>query len=275
MPRIELPAGPIDYLDTGGDGPVLVFGHGLLMNETQWRKVIPLLDGYRCIAPTLPLGAHRVPMRPDADLTQRGVASIIADFLDALELTDVTLVLNDWGGGQFMISDGRAERLGRVVLASCEAFDNFPPKPARPGVALCRLPGGTALFMKLMGTNFFRHGDQGYGVLSKGRIPDEVLDDWFEPATRNAEIRRDLRKFATGSPSRKILLEWSSQLSAFTKPVLVMWAAEDRMMPLEHAHRLVDLFPDARLMLIDDSRTLIPEDQPEQFATALREFVPA
>lgn len=275
MPRIELPAGPIDYLDTGGDGPVLVFGHGLLMNETQWRKVIPLLDGYRCIAPTLPLGAHRVPMRPDADLTQRGVASIIADFLDALELTDVTLVLNDWGGGQFMISDGRAERLGRVVLASCEAFDNFPPKPARPGVALCRLPGGTALFMKLMGTNFFRHGDQGYGVLSKGRIPDEVLDDWFEPATRNAEIRRDLRKFATGSPSRKILLEWSSRLSDFTKPALVMWAAEDRMMPLEHAHRLVDLFPDARLMLIDDSRTLIPEDQPEQFATAIREFVPA
>lgn len=275
MPRVELPAGPIDYLDTGGDGPVLVFGHGLLMNETQWRKVIPLLDGYRCIAPTLPLGAHRQPMKPDVDLTHRGIARIIADFLVALDLTDVTLVLNDWGGGQFMISDGCAERLGRLVLASCEAFDNFPPKPARPGAALCRLPGGTRLFMRLMGTSFVRHGDQGYGGLSKTRIPDGIMDDWFGPATRDADIRRDLRKFATGTPPRKILLKWASRLSTFDKPVLVMWATEDRMMPLAHAHRLADVFSDARLVLIDDSRTLIPEDQPEQFASAVRDFVPA
>jgi len=274
MPSVQLPAGPIDYLDTGGDGPVLVFGHGLLMNETQWRKVIPLLDGYRCIAPTLPLGSQRHPMNPDADLSQRGIARIIADFLAALELRDVTLVLNDWGGGQFMISDGRADRLGRLVLASCEAFDNFPPKPARPGVTLCRIPGGTSLFMRLMATSFFRHGDQGYGGLTKTRIPDDIMDDWFGPATRDANIRRDLRKFVTGTPPRKILLKWASRLSTFDGPVLVVWATEDRMMPAEHAHRLVDVFPDARLVQIENSRTLIPEDQPEQFAAALRQFVP-
>ncbi|WP_245873913.1 sensor histidine kinase [Streptomyces phaeoluteigriseus] len=44
MPEIALSSGPIDYQDTGGTGPVLVFGHGLPMNETQWRKVVPLLD---------------------------------------------------------------------------------------------------------------------------------------------------------------------------------------------------------------------------------------
>jgi pimeloyl-ACP methyl ester carboxylesterase len=275
MPRVVLPSGPIDYLDTGGEGPVLVFGHGLLMNETQWRKVIPLLDGYRCIAPTLPLGAHRSPMKADADLTQRGVARIVADFLDALDLTNVTLVLNDWGGGQFVVSDGRADRVGRLVLASCEAFDNFPPKPARPAVALCRLPGGTALFLWLLSTSFVRHDKRAWGGLSKARIPDEVLDDWFGPATRSKEIRRDLRKFATGTPPRRTLLNWAARLSTFDRPVLVVWASEDRMMPPEHAHRLVETFPKGRLVQIGDSWTLLPEDQPKKFAAVLREFVPA
>lgn len=268
MPTVTLRAGPIHYLDTGGDGPVMVFGHGLLMNETHWRKVVPLLDGYRCIRPVLPLGAHRTPMNADADLTQRGVARILADFLEAL-------VLNDAGGGQFMVSDGRADRVGRLVLASCEAFDNFPPRPARPAVTLCRIPGGTSLFLRLLSTQFVRHNKLAWGGLSKYGVPDEVLDQCFAPATQSREIRRDLRKFSTGTPRRKTLLEWSSRLSTFTRPVLIVWATEDRMMPPAHAHRLVDLFTDARLVLIDDSWTLIPEDQPSEFARALREFVPA
>ncbi|MBT1190915.1 alpha/beta fold hydrolase [Rhodococcoides kroppenstedtii] len=275
MPRIDLPAGPVDYTDTGGDGPVLVFAHGLLMNETLWRSVIPLLQrDYRCIAPTLPLGAHRTPMRPDADLSQLGVARILADVLDALDLTDATVILNDWGGGQFLVSDGRADRVGRLVFASCEAFDNFPPRPARPAVALCRVPGGTRLFLGLLGTRVVRHDKRAWGGLSKAGIPDGVLDDWFAPATRSADIRRDLRKFCVGTPTRSTLLEWASRLSTFDRPVLVVWATEDRMMPPAHAQRLEHLFPNARRVQIDDAWTLLPVDQPHRFADALRDFVP-
>ncbi|OZC54650.1 alpha/beta hydrolase [Rhodococcus sp. 06-621-2] len=111
------------------------------------------------------------------------------------------------------------------------------------------------------------------GGLSKSGIPDEVLDDWFAPASRSREIRRDLRKFCTGTPPRTTLLEWAARLASFPRPVLVVWATEDRMMPLEHAHRLENLFHDSRRVLIDNSWTLIPEDQPEKFAAAIREFV--
>lgn len=104
MPHVDTSSGPTHYTDSGGAGPVLAFGHGLFMNQTQWRKVIPLLTEYRCIAPVLPMGAHTTPMKPDADLSQLG--------------------------GQFMVSDDREDRIGRLVLASCEAFDNFPPTPA-------------------------------------------------------------------------------------------------------------------------------------------------
>lgn len=273
MLSVDLPSGPIAYDDTGGDGPVLVFGHGLLMDGRQWRKVIPLLPGYRCITPTLPMGAHTVPMNDGADLTQTGMANIVADFLDALDLDDVTLVLNDWGGGQFVITEGRDKRIGKLVLASCEAFDNFPPKPARPAALLCRLPGGGWVLSRMLGTRFFRHSRQAYGGMAKSGLPDALFDEWFRPAVENAAIRRDLVRFATGAPPRRRLLELSGKLGTFDRPVLVVWAREDRMMPLAHADRLVELLPDARKVIVDDSWTLIPEDQPEAMARALREFV--
>ena len=74
MPHVELPAGTIDYDDTGGHWPVVVLVHGLLMDGAQWRHVVAdLRRDHRCVLPTLPMGAHRRPMQPDADLSLRGL----------------------------------------------------------------------------------------------------------------------------------------------------------------------------------------------------------
>lgn len=274
MPRTELRAGPIDYVDTGGDGPVLVFGHGLPMNESQWRKVLPLLDGYRCILPTLPLGAHIHPMKPDADLTLRGMAHMVGDFIEALDLRDVTLVLNDWGGGQFVISEGRADRVGRMVLVACEAFDNFPPAGAARLLPLvCKVPGGLWLFAQSMRLGVVQKEKHGYGAMSLRGIPGPVVDDWFGPLRRNAAIRRDFAKYVTSVPDRSVLLEWSKRLASFDRPVLVVWAKQDKLMQAAHGRRLADLFPNSRLVEVDDSATLVPEDQPEELARLIREFV--
>ena len=129
MTEIELSAGTIDYEDTGGDGPVLVLLHGLLMDASLWDGLIAeLASDYRCVAPTLPLGAHRHAMHADADLSLGGIARLVTEFLDRLDLRDVTLVGNDTGGALVqLIMSGGAARVGRVVLASCDAFDNFPP----------------------------------------------------------------------------------------------------------------------------------------------------
>ncbi len=109
--------------------------------------------------------------------------------------------------------------------------------------------------------------------MSLRRIPDEVMDGWFAPATRSRAIRRDFAKFATGAPRRKTLLAWSERLRDFDRPVLVVWATEDRLMPREHGPRLAELYPQGRLVEIADSSTLIPEDQPERLAQVLTEFL--
>ncbi|WP_215456281.1 alpha/beta fold hydrolase [Streptomyces sp. ATCC 21386] len=273
MPHIELSAGTIDYQDTGGEGPVLVFSHGLPMNETQWRKVVPLLDGYRCVLPTLPLGGHRRPMRPDADLSHRGVARLLGEFMERLGLEDVTLVLNDWGGGQFLVTEERGHRVGRLVLVACEAFDNFPPGAAKAVAKVCGVPGGVWLLTRLMRVPAFRDHRGGYGGMSLRGIPPEIMADWFGPATRSRAVRRDFAKFATSAPGRATLLEWSERLRKYDRPVLVVWATEDRLMPREHGPRLAELYPKGRLVEIADSSTLVPEDQPERLAQVLREFL--
>src|SRR5258708_36344745 len=96
MQTIELSAGIIEYEDTGGSGPILVLLHGLLMDGSVWRHVVhELRTDYRCVVPTLPVGSHRQPMRADADLSFHGLVKLQAEFLEALDLRDVTLVGND------------------------------------------------------------------------------------------------------------------------------------------------------------------------------------
>jgi pimeloyl-ACP methyl ester carboxylesterase len=138
---------------------------------------------------------------------------------------------------------------------------------------VCRIPGGVRLLIRLMGVPAVRHMRSGYGGMSLRGIPDEVMDDWLAPAARSRDIRRDLAKFATGAPDRRTLLAWSEGLRAFDRPVLVVWAKEDRLMPREHGPRLAALYPRGRLVEIADSSTLVPEDQPERLAEVLTDFL--
>jgi pimeloyl-ACP methyl ester carboxylesterase len=84
MPQtLDLSAGTIEYEDTGGSGPVVLFVHGLLVGGTLWRKVVAQLDGFRCVVPTLPLGSHPEPMRDRSALTPVGVADLLAEFIES------------------------------------------------------------------------------------------------------------------------------------------------------------------------------------------------
>lgn len=144
MPTAELTTATIDYVDTGGTGPCLVLLHGVLMDATVWDKVISHLgDGFRCVAPTLPLGAHRHPVPPNTALDNEALTHMVADLMDRLDLHDVTLVLNDWGGAQIITELELDHRIGRLALVACEAFDNVPPGvPGRRLARIAAIPGG-------------------------------------------------------------------------------------------------------------------------------------
>jgi len=276
MAEIELSAGPILYEDTGGEGPVIVLCHGLLMTASLWDEVVEeLRPGFRCVRPTLPLGAHGRPMRADADLSLRGQVRLLAEFLERLELQEVTLVFNDWCGAQLLVAEGWDARVGRLVLASCETDDNYPPGlPGRVAALAAGLPGGLAAVLKPLRIRALRRLPMTFGLMSKRPISDELVDQWLEPALTNPAIRADLRKYAGDTrQGRRQLVKANSRLAGFAKPVLVAWAAEDKVMPVTAGRRLAASFPDSRFVEIPDSRTLIPVDQPRALADAIAAFV--
>src|SRR5262249_11797515 len=148
LKEVRLPQGPIRYRDSGVGRP-LVFIHGLLVDSRLWRKVIALLDlHFRCIAPDLPLGSHRMAMNPDADLTPPGLAQLIADFIAALGLEEANLVANDTGGAlcQLLVAQ-HPELVRHLVLTPCDAHENFPPPAFRPLVVAAKFPGVIAMLM--------------------------------------------------------------------------------------------------------------------------------
>ncbi|MGI8418671.1 MAG: alpha/beta fold hydrolase [Nakamurella sp.] len=274
MTTIELSAGTIDYQDTGGPGPCLVFVHGLLMDGSLWdATVAELAADHRCVVPTLPLGAHRHPMHADTDLSLPGIAGLLAEFLDRLDLRDATLVGNDTGGA---IAPDGAARVGRVVLASCDAFDNFPPGLTGKTLALTGKlsPRLFGLFMQQLRLRMVRRLPIAFGWLTKRG--DAATVRWLQPLLTQPEIRRDtVRMLRAAMADRSLLLAAAERLSSFDRPTLVVWATEDKVMPPDHGRRLAALLPQARFVEVDDSYTLIPLDRPAVLASVIGEFTRA
>ena len=273
--QIELSAGTIEYEDTDGEGAPIVLLGGLMMDASLWEDVIAdLSPEHRCVAPTLPLGAHRQAMHADADLTPNGLAQLVAEFLDRLDLNDVTLVGNDTGGALVQLVAGdAATRVGRIVLVSCDAFDNFPPGLTGKTLVLTGKLSPTmfGLFMQPLRLRPFRRLPLAFGWLTKRG--DAATARWIKPILEQGEIRRDtvrvLRAIAT---QPHLMLDAAQRLPSFERPALVAWASQDRVMPPEHGRRLAELLPHGRLVEIPDSYTLIPLDQPTWLAQAIQQL---
>jgi pimeloyl-ACP methyl ester carboxylesterase len=271
MSELELTAGVIDYEDTGGTGPVLVLLGGLVMDGSVWDPLVEELHGeHRCIVPTLPLGSHRRPMRRDADLTLEGFGAMVGELLERLDLRGVTLVQNDHAAA---LAGTNPERVARLVISSCEAFENYPPGlPGKNMRVTAFVPGGIYAAMNALRIRRLRRLPISLGWMSKRALPDDLVDAWLRPAQTQRGVRRDLGRYARRS-RRGDMLAVCERLANFTRPALVVWTPEDRVQRPEHGRRLAELLPDARLVEIADSYTLIMRDQPHAFAQAIREFV--
>jgi pimeloyl-ACP methyl ester carboxylesterase len=239
-----------------------------------WAMVVPqLAPDARCIVPELPLGAHKRPMKPDAELSPRAVAGLVAELMDKLDLTDVTLVGNDTGGAICqLVATEHPQRVGGLVLTPCDAFEHFFPPAFKPMQWAAKLPGGLSLTVRPARIRTIRNSPLGFGWLSKRGIPDEAIEDAFGTYFGNRAVRRDTEKFVR-AVSKKDTLAAAEKLRDFDKPVLLAWAREDKFFKVKLAKRLLERLPNGRLELIDDSYTFVPIDQPERLAELVREFV--
>jgi pimeloyl-ACP methyl ester carboxylesterase len=271
--RVTLTQGVVRYFERGTGRP-MVFVHGVLTNANLWRAVVPgIADaGFHCLAPDWPLGAHDLPMRPDADLSPAGHADLIADFLAALDLRDVVLVANDTGGALTQIMLTRhPERVGRVVLLPSDSFEYFFPPIFRPLPVVARVPGSMSVLAALLRVRALHRLPFVFGWVAKRSLPREVAESYLWPLGRSAGVRRDLRKLLR-TVHRRHTLAAAERLHTFDRPVLLLWGTEEKLFPLRLAHRLASVLPDARVVEVPDTYTFVSEDRPEAVVRHVVEF---
>jgi pimeloyl-ACP methyl ester carboxylesterase len=190
-----------------------------------------------------------------------------------IEADDVTLVGNDTGGALCqLVAAQHPERIGRLVLTDCDAYDNFLPLAFRYLQALARLPGGIGAVAQVMRAPIMRRSPIAYGWLTKNPIEDELIEDFVGPVIGDRDVRRDVAKVLRGI-SKRHTLEAAEQLRHFDRPTLIAWGNEDRFFPAEHAERLASSIPNARLVMLDDARSFLPLDQPRRLAQLIEELI--
>ncbi|HET9675989.1 MAG TPA: alpha/beta hydrolase [Solirubrobacterales bacterium] len=269
--EIQLPAGKIRYREAG-EGRPIVFVHGYLVDGRLWDGVVDRLgDRFRCLAPDWPLGAQQVPMNPGADLSPPGIARLIADFLEKLELEDVTIVANDSGGAmsQVLVTT-HPERIARLALTNCDTHENFPPGIFKAMPPLAKLPGGMVVLSAP-----FRIGAiarRAFAPFARTKIPPELIASWMAPATESSDIMRDVKKVTAGMNKRHTLAA-AEKLRGSQLPIRLLWAPGDKFFPISYAERLAGEVGNAEIVQIPNAKTFVPLDQPQRVADEIAKFV--
>lgn len=269
---VELEQGTVNYRESGTGDPML-FVHGLLVNGRLWEPAVEhLRKDFRCIVPDWPLGSHRVPMNPEADLSTPALADLVAAFIEELGLERVTLVGNDTGGAICqLVATRHPESIGRLVLTNCDMFEIFPPKMFAYLGLVARIPGGLTMTAQTQRIKPLRRSPVAFGALAKN-LDGDVLEDWVRPGLDNGDVRRDTGKVIRGIDP-EYTIQAAKDLERFKAPTLFAWAEEDRFFKVELAERLASAMPDARLVRIPDSRTFVSLDQPDRLAQEITAFV--
>jgi pimeloyl-ACP methyl ester carboxylesterase len=273
MTQLALKQATIEYREFGPQDsayPPVFFVHGVLVDGELWREVAEKLGrlGYRCIVPTLPLGSHTIPVTDASALSLQGVAGIVNDAIEALDLTEVTLVGSDTGGGICQLAvDARSDRIGRLVLTNCDAFDQCPPFPFDRVFGLLRGPITIKAMMEPMRLAALRNSAAGFGLLI--RRPDKrVTLQWIRPCLNDSRIRRDLaallRQIAITD-----LTDVANRLTRFDKPVTLVWGQGDVVFKPKLGRRLAAVFSNAKLIEVPGARTFVSLDEPDAVIDAI------
>jgi pimeloyl-ACP methyl ester carboxylesterase len=271
MERVRVDGLDIEYAETG-TGPTVLFVHGVYVTGAVWNDVVAELgDGFCCIAPTWPLGAHNT-STDGADLGAEVAARRVVHFMEALDLTEATVVANDTGGGLVLASLGDpsldTSRVARLVLTNCDSYEHFPPGSFAQIVKLCRLsPAVGGAIVRLLATG----PGQSFFLKAVCHTPPtkDRQREVFGAFASSAAARRDAVA-VTASLDPALTLRATPAIEAFDAPVTLAWGTHDKLFPLDHARRLRDAFPNATLIEIPDCSAFVMLDAPGVLADVIR-----
>ena len=268
---VTLRGRPVNVLDIG-EGPAVVFLHGLSGCWQNWLESIPALAAdHRVIALDLP-GFGESPM-PAEPISVRGYARLVVELLDELGVPDATIVGNSMGG-----------------FVACEMAIRFPARVGR--LVLVAAAGLSLRHMRHERKRGLRARAENVLFFGLGRLARHT-----DLVVRSRRLRRSLLLLVAAHPERlsgPLILEqahgagtpgFHDALEAMTAypirdrlgeircPALIVWGEEDRLVPVRDASEFAWLIPDARKVLYPDTGHMVMLERPQRFNADVRAFI--
>jgi haloalkane dehalogenase len=268
---VEIDGARVHYVDEGS-GPPLLLMHGNPTWSFLYRDLIAgLRDSHRCIALDYPgFGLSSAP--PGYGFTPAEHARVVERFVERLDLREVTLMVQDWGGPiGFATATRQPDRFAAFIVGNTWAW----PKSDVGTQVFSRFLGGPIGGLLILRRNFFVERILPAGVRRK-KLPDEVMDAYRGPFPTPAS-RRPVHVFPREIlGSRPFLAEIESRMPALAdRPALIVWPTRDVAFRGPERERWERIFPDHRTVTLEGAGHYIQEDAAEEIVAAVRDWTAA
>ena len=249
--------------EESGEGPPVVFVHGIPTSRRLWRRVIPKVNGARCLAWEMVGYGASIPEGEGRDISVACQAGYLADWMQEVGLGGGTVIVgHDLGGGVAQILAVRHPELVRgLVLMNSICYDNWPILPVKAiratGAASAHLPDS---IFRLVYTGVLLGLHDDLEVVRESAV--EHLR-YYEAAGGAAALVRQ-----ASSLNVRDTLKISARIPELDVPSRLVWGAADRFLEIGYGYRLAyDL--GAHIERIEGGKHFVPEDHPEQVAAAV------
>jgi haloalkane dehalogenase len=255
------------YVDEGNGAPVLLL-HGEPTSSYLWRNIIPQLPGRKVAPDLIGFGHSDKPEDVGWYSYDRHVDSI-ERLVAELDLRDVTLVVHDWGGPiGLRVAVEHPERIERLVILNTGIGGGRPPSETWLRFRdVVREVGGALDIGRLV------EAGTAQGLADDVR---EAYDAPFPTPESKAGVLAfpELVPTEPDHPNTAPMNRVVEAMKTWEKPTLVVWGAEDTVLPSRFAERFVELIPGARgPLLIEGASHFLQEDKPDEVAEAIRAFI--
>ena len=264
--KIRTFAGDVAYLRKG-QGPALLLLHGIPSSSYLWRDVIdPLAATFDVLAPDL-LGYGDSDKRLDADLSIAAQARYMVAFMESIGVHQAAVVGHDIGGGiaQLMAAD-EPQRVARLILVDSVVDSNWPVAD----IARLKEPVWDQIMVNIDLRKGLRKGLEA-GMVTEGRVTDELVDEWTRPFQDLGGRRAYLR--AARALNNRDLVSRSKHIEEIETPTLIMWGANDKFLEPQWAETLKHKLRDTTVEIIDPGGHFLPLDRPDAVAEAINRFL--
>src|SRR5436305_11704534 len=264
--KIRTFAGDVAYLRKG-QGPALLLLHGIPSSSYLWRDVIdPLAATFDVLAPDL-LGYGDSDKRLDADLSIAAQARYMVAFMESIGVHQAAVVGHHIGGGiaQLMAAD-EPQRVARLILVDSVVDNNWPVAD----IARLKEPVWDQIMVNIDLRKGLRKGLEA-GMVSEGRVTDELVDEWTRPFQDLGGRRAYLR--AARALNNRDLVSRSKHIEEIETPTLIMWGANDKFLEPQWAETLKHKLRDTTVEIIDPGGHFLPLDRPDAVAQAITRFL--